>query len=94
MLIDSLLQTNLEAIQEDLTTSLDNKNPSIRSETALFMARCFAKTNPNLVSKKLLKTFVTSLLKVKLGSDCFDDRDCECDFQRSLAEFGVKYRWK
>ena len=46
------------------------------------MARCFAKTNPNLVSKKLLKTFVTSLLKVRTH------KDCECDLQRSIAEFG------
>ncbi len=58
-------QTNMEAIQEDLTAALDNKNPSIRSETALFMARAFAKTNPGLINKKLLKVFVTSLLKVR-----------------------------
>lgn len=56
----------MEAIQEDLTAALDNKNPSIRSETALFMARAFAKTNPALINKKLLKVFVTSLLKVLL----------------------------
>lgn len=56
----------MEAIQEDLTAALDNKNPSIRSETALFMARAFARTNPALINKKLLKVFVTSLLKVFL----------------------------
>lgn len=56
----------MEAIQEDLTAALENKNPSIRSETALFMARAFAKTNPGLINKKLLKVFVTSLLKVRI----------------------------
>lgn len=58
------LATSLEPIAEDLTGALENKNPSIRSETALFLARCFAKTNPATVNKKLLKTLVTSLLKV------------------------------
>ena len=58
------VSTSLEAIQEDLVSALANKNPSIRSETALFMARAFAKTNPNLINKKLLKTLVTALLTV------------------------------
>lgn len=67
--IDAVYQaTSLEPIAEDLTGALENKNPSIRSETALFLARCFAKTNPATINKKLLKTLVTSLLKV-----CFID---------------------
>ncbi|CAG2184105.1 unnamed protein product, partial [Oppiella nova] len=46
--------TSLEAILEDLTTALDNKNPQIKSETALFLVRTFAKTHPNVLNKKLL----------------------------------------
>ncbi|KAI2800151.1 hypothetical protein BLOT_014064, partial [Blomia tropicalis] len=63
------VSTNLEAIHEDLVEALNNKNPSIRSETALFLARSFSKTNPALVNKKLLKTLVTSLLKTLGDSD-------------------------
>ncbi|XP_046917779.2 msps cytoskeleton-associated protein 5 [Dermatophagoides farinae] len=63
------LSTNLEAISEDVVTSLDNKNPSIRSETALFLTRCFTKTNPHTIQKKLLKTLTTSLIKTLSDSD-------------------------
>ncbi|OTF70258.1 hypothetical protein BLA29_011980, partial [Euroglyphus maynei] len=57
------------AISEDVITSLDNKNPSIRSETALFLARCFTKTNPHTIQKKLLKTLTTSLIKTLSDPD-------------------------
>ncbi|UXI18550.1 hypothetical protein NH340_JMT04493 [Sarcoptes scabiei] len=68
--IDAIYTTTfLEAIQEDLVASLDNKNPSIRGETALFLARSFAKTNPSTINKKLLKTLTTSLLKTLSDSD-------------------------
>ncbi|KAH9418886.1 hypothetical protein DERP_004212 [Dermatophagoides pteronyssinus] len=63
------LSTNLEAISEDIITSLDNKNPSIRSETALFLARSFTKTNPHTIQKKLLKTLTTALLKTLSDPD-------------------------
>lgn len=61
--------TNLEAIQEDVVTALANKNPSVKSETAMFLARCFTKTVPTILNKKLLKAYVSALLKTLNESD-------------------------
>lgn len=55
--------TNLEAIQEDVFAALSNKNPAVKSETALFLARSLTKTLPTILNKKLLKAYVTALLK-------------------------------
>ncbi|CAG9862957.1 unnamed protein product [Phyllotreta striolata] len=57
------LTTNLEAILEDVTEALDNKNPSIKTETTLFLTRAFTKTSPATINKKLLKAITTTLLK-------------------------------
>ncbi|CRK99142.1 CLUMA_CG012503, isoform A [Clunio marinus] len=61
--------TNLEAIQEDILAALTNKNPSVKSETAMFLARSFTKTIPTILNKKLLKSYVTALLKTLNESD-------------------------
>lgn len=61
--------TNLEAIQEDVFAALANKNPSVKSETALFLARSLTKTIPTILNKKLLKAYVTALLKTLNESD-------------------------
>lgn len=61
--------TNLEAIQEDVFAALANKNPSVKSETAMFLARSFTKTIPTILNKKLLKAYVTTLLKTLNESD-------------------------
>ncbi|XP_011182447.2 protein mini spindles isoform X2 [Zeugodacus cucurbitae] len=55
--------TNLEAMQECIVESLGNKNPSVKSETAFFLARAFARTQPTAINKKLLKLLVTTLIK-------------------------------
>lgn len=55
--------TTLEAMQEDILEALNNKNPSVKSETCLFLSRALCKTQPAAVNKKLLKTLVTALLK-------------------------------
>jgi cytoskeleton-associated protein 5 len=55
--------TNLEALQEDIFGALANKNPSVKMETAMFLARAFTKTLPTILNKKLLKAYVTALLK-------------------------------
>lgn len=68
--IDNAFQaTNLEAILEDVTAALDNKNPQIKGETTLFLARVFSKSTPAVLNKKLLKALVTSLLKTLNDSD-------------------------
>lgn len=68
--LDNAFQaTNLEAILEDVTAALDNKNPQIKGETTLFLARVFSKSTPTVLNKKLLKALVTSLLKTLNDSD-------------------------
>ncbi|XP_055685524.1 protein mini spindles [Lutzomyia longipalpis] len=61
--------TNLDAIQEDILEALNNKNPSVKSETASFLARAFTKTLPTVLNKKLLKAYLTALLKTLNESD-------------------------
>lgn len=61
--------TTLESIQEDVLEALANKNPSVKMETASFLARAFSKTVPTILNKKLLKAFVTALLKTLNESD-------------------------
>jgi cytoskeleton-associated protein 5 len=61
--------TSLESIQEDVMEALNNKNPSVKSETALFLARAFTKTQPTVLNKKLLKTYLAPLLKNLNESD-------------------------
>ncbi|XP_075735829.1 cytoskeleton-associated protein 5-A-like isoform X1 [Rhipicephalus microplus] len=68
--LDNAFQaTNLEAILENVTGALSNKNPQIKAETTLFLARVFSKSTPALLNKKLLKALVTSLLKTLTDSD-------------------------
>ncbi|XP_048511351.1 protein mini spindles isoform X1 [Athalia rosae] len=57
------LSTNIEAILEDVSIALENKNPSVKAETAAFVARCFARTPPTSLNKKLLKAYTGILIK-------------------------------
>lgn len=50
-------------MQEDVLAALDNKNPSVKAETAAFLGRCFAKSNATVLNKKLLKAYCPALLK-------------------------------
>lgn len=54
---------------EDVIEALNNKNPSVKSETGLFLARSFAKTQPQALNKKLLKAVSGALEKNVNGSD-------------------------
>lgn len=63
------LTTNFEAILDDVLESLNNKNPSVKSETSLFLARAFTKTQPTTVNKKLLKAIAGALTKNIQESD-------------------------
>uniref|UniRef100_W4VRR1 Putative microtubule-associated protein n=1 Tax=Corethrella appendiculata TaxID=1370023 RepID=W4VRR1_9DIPT len=68
--IDAIyLSTNLDAISEDILEALANKNPNVKMETALFLARAFSKTLPTVLNKKLLKAFTAALLKTLNESD-------------------------
>ncbi|XP_073954765.1 protein mini spindles-like [Choristoneura fumiferana] len=44
--------TNLEAIMEDMLAAFDNKNPSIKAESAVFLARALCVTQPAAFNKK------------------------------------------
>lgn len=46
-----------------MLAALDNKNPSVKAETAAFLARCFAKSNTTILNKKILKIFCPALIK-------------------------------
>lgn len=63
------LSTTIESILEDSLACLDNKNPNVKSETAAFLARCFARTPPPSFTKKLLKAYSGALLKTLNESD-------------------------
>ncbi|XP_049878313.1 protein mini spindles [Pectinophora gossypiella] len=61
--------TNLEAIMEDMLAAFDNKNPSIRAESAQFLARALCVTQPAAFNKKLIKAYVAGLLKLLESAD-------------------------
>ncbi|XP_014225605.1 protein mini spindles isoform X1 [Trichogramma pretiosum] len=57
------LSVNIEQISEDVLAALENKNPSVKAETASFLARCLSRTPPTSLNKKLLKAYTGPLLK-------------------------------
>ncbi|XP_075981824.1 msps cytoskeleton-associated protein 5 isoform X2 [Anticarsia gemmatalis] len=61
--------TNLEAIMEDMLAAFDNKNPSIKAESSLFLARALCHTQPAAFNKKLIKAYVAGLLKLIESAD-------------------------
>ncbi|XP_044007897.1 protein mini spindles isoform X2 [Aphidius gifuensis] len=62
--VDAIFQSQtIDVILEDVIAALENKNPSVKAETAAFISRCFAKTQPAVLNKKLLKAYSTALLK-------------------------------
>lgn len=77
--------TTLEALQEDILEALNNKNPSIKAETASFLARSFARTQPAAFNKKLIKAYSTALLKTLNESDP-TVRDCSADALGTLLK--------
>lgn len=61
--------TNLEAIFEDVILLLDNKNPQIKSEMSLFLARVFSKYPAQVLNKKTLRPLINSLKKTLSDMD-------------------------
>ncbi|XP_050682742.1 protein mini spindles [Leptidea sinapis] len=61
--------TNPEAIMEDMIAAFENKNPSIKAESASFLARALCVTQPAAFNKKLIKAYVPSLLKLLESAD-------------------------
>jgi len=54
---------SIDLILEDTLVALENKNPAVKAETAAYLARCFARTPPANLNKKLLKSYTGVLLK-------------------------------
>ncbi|XP_014805790.1 PREDICTED: cytoskeleton-associated protein 5 [Calidris pugnax] len=62
--IDAIfLTTTLQNISEDVLAVMDNKNPTIKQQTSLFIARSFRHCTPSTLPKSLLKPFCAALLK-------------------------------
>ena len=57
-------QTSFGAIEEDVKGCLVDKNPSVKSETILFLARCFQQCTPAMMPKAMLKAFCPPLVQV------------------------------
>lgn len=63
------LSISIDIILEEVIAALDNKNPSVKAETATFLARSFANTPATNLNKKLLKAYTGALLKTLNESD-------------------------
>lgn len=62
--IDAIfLTTTLQNISEDVLAVMDNKNPTIKQQTSLFIARSFRHCTSSTLPKSLLKPFCAALLK-------------------------------
>ncbi|TSQ92631.1 Cytoskeleton-associated protein 5 [Bagarius yarrelli] len=57
------LTTNLQNISEDVLAVMDNKNPSIKQQASLFLARSFRHCTPTTLPKSVLKPLCAALLK-------------------------------
>ncbi|KAL6480806.1 hypothetical protein MHYP_G00118390 [Metynnis hypsauchen] len=57
------LTTTLQNISEDVLAVMDNKNPSIKQQGSLFLARSFRHCTPATLPKSVLKPFCAAFLK-------------------------------
>ncbi|KAK1119716.1 hypothetical protein K0M31_013134 [Melipona bicolor] len=63
------LSVSIDLILDDTLAALENKNPAVKAETATYLARCFSRTPPLTLNKKLLKAYTSVLLKTLNESD-------------------------
>ncbi|OON18339.1 HEAT repeat protein, partial [Opisthorchis viverrini] len=84
--IDTAMKaTTLDVVVEDVVSALQDKSPSIRAETALFLSRLFPRCTPAMLSKKLLKTLTVAL--------CETSKDTSGDVrENSFAALGAAMR--
>uniref|UniRef100_A0A3Q3VRP5 TOG domain-containing protein n=1 Tax=Mola mola TaxID=94237 RepID=A0A3Q3VRP5_MOLML len=62
--IDAIfLTTTLQNLSDDILAVMDNKNPSIKQQASLFLARSFRHCTQSTVPKSVLKSFCAALLK-------------------------------
>lgn len=60
------LKTTLQHLSEDILAVMDNKNPSIKQQASLFLARSFKHQTQATLPKNVLKPLCAALIKVKL----------------------------
>ncbi|XP_070827675.1 cytoskeleton-associated protein 5 isoform X1 [Chaetodon trifascialis] len=62
--IDAIfLTTTLQNLSEDILAVMDNKNPSIKQQSSLFLARSFRHCTQATLPKSVLKPFCAALIK-------------------------------
>ncbi|XP_028811983.1 cytoskeleton-associated protein 5-like isoform X2 [Denticeps clupeoides] len=59
----AFLSTTLQSLSEGVLAVMDNKNPSIKQQASLFLARSFQLCNSSTLPKNLLKPFCVALIK-------------------------------
>lgn len=59
----AFLSTTLQNLSESVLAVMDNKNPSIKQQASLFLARSFRRCTTATLPKSLLKSFCAALLK-------------------------------
>ncbi|XP_041917900.1 cytoskeleton-associated protein 5-A-like isoform X2 [Alosa sapidissima] len=59
----AFLSTTLQNLSESVLSVMDNKNPSIKQQVSLFLARSFRRCTAATLPKSLLKPFCAALLK-------------------------------
>jgi len=69
------LQTTLQSLSEDVLAVMDNKNPSIKRQASLFLARSIRVSAPGSLPKTLVKPITIALLKVRHQD--FDQSVCK-----------------
>uniref|UniRef100_A0AAY4E6W4 TOG domain-containing protein n=1 Tax=Denticeps clupeoides TaxID=299321 RepID=A0AAY4E6W4_9TELE len=57
------LTTTLQNLSDDILAVMDNKNPSIKQQASLFLARSFQHCTPSMLPKSVLKPFCAAFLK-------------------------------
>lgn len=60
-------KTTLQHLSEDVLAVMDNKNPSIKQQASLFLARSFKHQTQATLPKSVLKPFCAALIKVRLS---------------------------
>lgn len=72
----TVLQTTLQNISEDVLSVMDNKNPSIKQQASLFLARSFCRCTPSTLPKSVLKPFCAAFLKVQSAKSLSECQYC------------------
>ncbi len=64
LIVSFFFQTTLQNLSEDVLAVMDNKNPSIKQQASLFLARSFRHCTQATLPKSVLKPFCAALIKV------------------------------